>query len=321
MKEYFRYVDIAKGIGICLVILGHGLFPYHYAIDSFHMPLFFIIAGCTFYPKSIDLVFIGKKIDRIFVPYLFFSIISAAISFVIEKIRGGSLYEGPFNGPLWFLPVMFGSIVFYHLFVSSIKHRLLLNLTMLMIAVYEIVLAYFNNRFLPFNMDNMLLSMVFIHIGIYLKNIISLKNKYLLFFVVVIFYGVLLLFSHKYGMDKGLYLDGSIFIANPVLAPILAVFGSSLILCISYLLEEVRFLSSIFLWLGKNSLVIMAVHFPFIQITNMLIASSEIYHTFVGKVLMGILEFLLIMLISVGIVYVCKRRLSCVTGYSHLLVR
>ena len=42
MKEYLDYLDLAKGIGILLVIMGHSLFPLHIAIDIFHMPLFFL---------------------------------------------------------------------------------------------------------------------------------------------------------------------------------------------------------------------------------------------------------------------------------------
>lgn len=51
---HFDYIDLAKGVGIILVILGHGMFPCHFAIDAFHMPLFFVLAGITFkQPKFI----------------------------------------------------------------------------------------------------------------------------------------------------------------------------------------------------------------------------------------------------------------------------
>lgn len=50
MKYHLDSIDLAKGIGIMLVLLGHGMFPWHFLIASFHMPLFFILAGITFTP-------------------------------------------------------------------------------------------------------------------------------------------------------------------------------------------------------------------------------------------------------------------------------
>ena len=51
-KVHLEFLDLAKGLGILLVILGHGMFPNHFLIDSFHMPLFFILAGITFTPPQ-----------------------------------------------------------------------------------------------------------------------------------------------------------------------------------------------------------------------------------------------------------------------------
>lgn len=51
-KIHLDYLDLAKGIGIMTVILGHGMFPNHFLIDSFHMPLFFILTGLTFTPPQ-----------------------------------------------------------------------------------------------------------------------------------------------------------------------------------------------------------------------------------------------------------------------------
>lgn len=46
-----EYIDIAKGIGILLVVFGHSSLVLHIEniwIHSFHMPLFFIITGMCF---------------------------------------------------------------------------------------------------------------------------------------------------------------------------------------------------------------------------------------------------------------------------------
>jgi fucose 4-O-acetylase-like acetyltransferase len=50
------YIDIAKGIGIILVVMGHNDFalisPFaHKLIYSFHMPMFFFMSGMFFKPE------------------------------------------------------------------------------------------------------------------------------------------------------------------------------------------------------------------------------------------------------------------------------
>ena len=73
MKEYNPVFDFIKGIGIFLVVLGHTLCPSHFLINVFHMPLFFFISGMTFHDPDDIRNFILKKINRIMVPYVFFT--------------------------------------------------------------------------------------------------------------------------------------------------------------------------------------------------------------------------------------------------------
>ena len=50
MPKRIEYLDIARGIGILLVVLGHNDFAalspfFHQVIYSFHIPLFFFLSG------------------------------------------------------------------------------------------------------------------------------------------------------------------------------------------------------------------------------------------------------------------------------------
>jgi fucose 4-O-acetylase-like acetyltransferase len=73
-KDTVLNVDIIKGIGIILVMIGHsGMFLIikenaflSTFIYSFHMPLFFIIAG--FFMK--DNVNLKKSVKRLLIPFL-----------------------------------------------------------------------------------------------------------------------------------------------------------------------------------------------------------------------------------------------------------
>ena len=86
------YLDLAKGIGILIVMLGH--FPFygepHISIQlydfifSFHMPLFFIITGIIFgysrkWEKQTFKELFIKKLKTIIYPYFMLSVIALVL--------------------------------------------------------------------------------------------------------------------------------------------------------------------------------------------------------------------------------------------------
>lgn len=79
MNKRIDYLDIAKGLGILLVYIGHcniGLRhdSYNIVFDwiySFHMPFFFFVSGLLFNVKSIDTKnFLWKKTIALMLPYI-----------------------------------------------------------------------------------------------------------------------------------------------------------------------------------------------------------------------------------------------------------
>ena len=88
MKTREKTFDIAKGIGILLVVLGHmpTLLPESILvwIKGFHMPLFFFISGYFATPvKNVSniLTKLKKKVSTILLPYLIYSIFFAVLDF------------------------------------------------------------------------------------------------------------------------------------------------------------------------------------------------------------------------------------------------
>ena len=81
-------LDIMKGIAIIAVVFGHcTLFPYRTFIYSFHMPLFFIVAGYLYKKKDIY-VSLKKDTSRLVLPYIVFSFIRV-VKFTITKVIEG----------------------------------------------------------------------------------------------------------------------------------------------------------------------------------------------------------------------------------------
>lgn len=126
------WVDIAKGIGIVLVVFGHvwrGLHTAHFAIPpetyqwvdrlvySFHMPLFFVLSG-LFIARSVQKpsgVFLIDKVKTIAYPYVLWTVIQAVVSAALSSVTtnpvslGRILLEMPWRpyAHFWFLYVLF----------------------------------------------------------------------------------------------------------------------------------------------------------------------------------------------------------------------
>ena len=88
MKERITYVDIAKGIAISLMVLGHSGIPVGLRtwIYSFHMPFFFFVSGYTSnFTKDSFSHYAVRKIMVLGIPFLVYS----AINLLLQPIAYG----------------------------------------------------------------------------------------------------------------------------------------------------------------------------------------------------------------------------------------
>lgn len=120
------WIDWVKALGIFFICLGHfipsgnvlRIFLY-----SFHVPLFFVVAGINFKPIS-DFshlkAYIKKLFFRIIVPYIIWFVLSDALFIILRKdtlhnfITKLLFLDGTtiWNSALWFLPCFFIVSVF-----------------------------------------------------------------------------------------------------------------------------------------------------------------------------------------------------------------
>ena len=121
-------IDIAKAIGILLMILGHcfgisGILRNF--IFSFHMPLFFIFSGYFFKMPQNMKEMVTKNVRHLVLPYFFTSLVVVLLFFIIQDYvmvcqkliaivtsNGGWPSEKygpglPHVGPIWFLLALF----------------------------------------------------------------------------------------------------------------------------------------------------------------------------------------------------------------------
>ncbi len=125
------YLDMARGIGMLLVVLGHVEYlsgEWIRFVTAFHMPLFFLISGILIRKKKEEeklfCNLVKKKLYSIMLPYAIFSLLSFLLessrllikgldewNVVLRQLFQSCCLQGV--STLWFLPALFmGELIF-----------------------------------------------------------------------------------------------------------------------------------------------------------------------------------------------------------------
>ncbi len=206
-KEECNYLDVARFIGIYLVILGH--FPFNESnvffeklIYAFHMPLFFFISGYLHKDTMFSLPILKKILYSLIVPYIIYNVVFIVphfirydFSIIVEDLKNICLVRFPANIPTWFFVSLFWVKVF-SMFCKSKQMYIIISLLC--------VVALYINNFFPypetFGIKAAFAAFPFFVIGFLLKDkpFKLIKPKYSTFiFIIVLF--LLIVFVNKYG--------------------------------------------------------------------------------------------------------------------------
>lgn len=134
MKENQRidWIDIAKGIGIILVVLGHCVVKTdftHKFIFSFHMPLFFILSGYCFHVEKYENIkeVFCKRAKALLLPYGRFILVGLVVTLLIPQWRTALTVKGLLTDlylgypssvhvtSIWYLVSLCGITVIYYI--------------------------------------------------------------------------------------------------------------------------------------------------------------------------------------------------------------
>lgn len=277
------YIDMAKGIGIILVVYGHLGFASESVltwITSFHMPLFFILSGMllshTNAVKYSMADFISKKAKALLIPYFAFSILSILFSAILDfgtfasYLPDALLQTFSFYGisVLWFLPALFfGETIFLWLrkhtsfVLTGIFSIVICLLTVFSVTIYHYYYVIdFSNSFsiLGAYLISVLvrtgIAVTFLAIGYYIQHFFFQKERPIWIYagLTLLFLILNILLAQKNGLVDLHYL-----LFNDYFLYFGAAFtGSMAVICLSAFLPA----SKALLYIGKNSLIIMATH-------------------------------------------------------------
>ena len=263
-QSRISWLDILKGIGIFLVVLGHvysekTIFNWLY---SFHMPLFFWAAGLTYKKRSV-LTDINRRIQTIVGPYFSFGLLILIYWQIIERkfrdsdksfmealvgLVSGSYKNLDFNIHLWFLPCFFVTVVLFNLLVNIGGNKLAYIATILMSIVYVVIPM----PELIWGINRVFMYIIFYSIGVALGEKIKIstlkKNK-----IEYLIAGILMTLNFilaYHGLTKGIMW---------FITALLGVMGVTII---AMLVNENRVLQ----YWGRISMVILCVHGPVYRI-------------------------------------------------------
>ncbi len=276
-KTRIDYIDIARGIAIILMVVGHCIaiktkwtWQIRKIIFSFHMPFFIIVSGMFFKENRKLTDIIVNSIKKLLIPYEITIIVtniilnifldnSMTVCGTIKQIIVG--YAGINSNQvaqLWFIPFLIASqIIFYILKKISKQDDLLLGIMCTVISMLGIYLGKKHIFLVVWSFDITLACIVFYYIG-YIFNKFNLFEKILnnkkIIFLIILTYIVGMLFDHIEIANRT-YPEG-------FTCYVTAVCGSLIVLKISKLIEIFsKILTKILKWYGKNSIYVLCLHY------------------------------------------------------------
>ncbi len=337
-KEKLHYLDIARGIGIIVVILAHvdtGDNPVCSWIGSFCMSIFFVVSGALLFyldgwRKESFWSIVVKRLKGVLYPYFTFSaLVIAFYAFLRIVFRQGSFsnileiakstvrLEG--YDALWFMPTLFFAELIFLLYMRFVPEKktgrskdileylgffvtLALSLILYAILHYGIIEEYADGWFGVVKITRVLMSAVFIYAGyFYFKfkdKLIACNRKV----VSAVMIAILLL--DPIVCQPNHFVDYAF--VRIVSLPLLYVCGILVPVAILYLLEVYNVRSKCFEFFGKNSLTMMATHNPI----PLLVTVRSLYKDFapgIYRYLDDVIILVIIVLLEIPLVMLINK--------------
>ena len=168
IRERNQWLDIAKGITIILMVLGHSSIPQtiSHFIYAFHMPLFFVASGWVTQFNKYDIrQFTTHKIRTLLLPFVIYSaiVLSLTISVLHQYDLVFWVRFGWGGYALWFVPVLFVALIISRL-IYGLENRIIRMISVLIFFMGGAILSY-NKISLPWNFSAVPYAVVFIMLG------------------------------------------------------------------------------------------------------------------------------------------------------------
>lgn len=267
-------LDIVKGIGIILVVVGYCIKSYTIPgifIYAFHMPLFFLISGICFNGEKYQVFkpFFYKRLRQLLVPAVTFSAIIVLLSYCLlgnDNLLYNLSWKG-FPHAIWFLGVLFIVEIAYWLLYQLSKTK---KAICLYIVLGILIGAWTSSKGLcsPYSIFSSFIALAFYALGNLIRPMVTklslqdFRGKYLILLGIpsfVIEIVICVINNHELMMLTNDFVPSDL---------IPALFGIFAVFCVSKFIESIfaERIQKVLVWLGQNTIVIMCSHILMINI-------------------------------------------------------
>jgi len=275
-NKRIEFLDIAKGIGIILVVWAHAGGPFSPQIDLFHMPLFFLISGFLYNPKTPVKEFVIRKFKSLYIPFafwnlLFYLMMGLYFAASLKSLTIGSIKilltlskEGQFLGATWFLGSLFVITVSYKLFDVGIPKSKFKDIIVLGLFTSFALIGFLVT--FPYMFSRTLILGFFFAFGSFIKKYIDRYRIFDCKLIAIICAIIFFVLGNFVSVNLG-----ENYFNYPVLFVISAFMASYSILCFCQFLDNVKHswgkrLKKGLTFLGRRSIDIVIWHFVFFRI-------------------------------------------------------
>lgn len=271
MQKRLKWIDQARGLSIFLVVYGHNFPSNEPYIYSFHVPLFFLIAG-MFHPDKVDFNGIVRRAKMILIPYFFWAAALYLFWFFLGRnygdsaamdaspiknligifyAQGGSEYM-EWGIPLWFLPCIF-VVYLLRSAVRSFSNQLIRLVFTLVLVVAGFLAPSYLEVSVPWSIDVAMVALLFYTLGGWIKPMLmklsTANTAILLLLCLALNLGGYALNPEKVDMYRSIY-------GSPIYFALSGIGGAMAALLLFKLIPVFGLLS----YLGKHTIVLLATH-------------------------------------------------------------
>ncbi len=282
INSRIEYIDVAKGIGIFLVVYAHVLYNWNWiamSICSYHMPFFFLLSGLFAINKDIKFRdYLLKQFKTLLLPFFVFVVIDYVLQFaaaLYTKTVNLSEFIANFflslsgikftvlNGPIWFIFSLFVVKIIYYFIKKNNFLKIVIGLLCFLFIVFVIFEVIKIDPFLHCLYLESICGLLFFIVGSYCKPYIKKTEKVINNHKVI---SAVILLILVFAIIKLAKINGHVSMANCIFGNYISLFildsfiGTAVIIIISVLISNMKYFKSIILFFGVNSIIVLLLH-------------------------------------------------------------
>lgn len=321
----YKYLDIARGIGLMLVIISHSCGLSHYLIN-FYIPLFFLVSGYIYKEGRSYGENISRKAKRLLIPYFGYSALLFAFYAAIRR-NASEILESAFgivysryclydttqfadnrylftvaNGAMWYLTAFFAASLVYHLVIDRClaSKKFLAGCAAVLLAV-TMALAELP-ILLPWSLDLACVGTLFLIVGTFLGRAKFFERDWNIPLVLLVFAVYVGLSYINPGINMSVREYGVYGALSVPFFILIGISGSLLCIWLAKLVQNLL-IGRVLGYIGQNTIVLLALHIlglelvgivigRFIDVGSLPAAAYALYHAVrIGLAVAGGLAF------------------------------